>query len=346
MGRIVIVSAFFDVRTNYQEVVYERAFRRSGFDTKVICADIEQNFIEDVECEKLKVLFRLRDTIMPFCGGMSSDWDGVVLFVLMSPNHGFSHFVSKQLPTNTVKVAVFSDIYHARNEGSLFVRKVLKDRWYQRMFATCDWLVGVTPDTLDILRDKLAPEKKLSMQGLTFDEEVFHYQDVYDDVNVVTATRINQDKPLNTWIEAVKPFLNQNEQWRYIFLGGEGDSVNRIGDQIEILPVVDQRSLGKYFAKAKIGVWFDPTIAILQALATGMVVVIPDSPVFSYFARPGFNAVLYQDLAEISSCLETASKIAESGRWERAKFAGRFSSGAAVTRLIRLIHGESMEIGG
>jgi glycosyltransferase involved in cell wall biosynthesis len=345
--RVIVASAAFDERSNYQEVVCARALAHLGCEVLVVGALV--NTVDDPQgkpyrIERVDKFIRVRDTIFASrgLGRIVSDFkpDAAMLF---GPNHGITYSLHKHLPPACKVIPVFGDLRESHTlrsgrwlspRGHPFIKRILKDRWYRNIMKRADLILASTWETMRILEelDAASVKEKGLMCGLAVDPVDFRYDPSLREPGdglktLVTVTRINPLKPVEEWIQPVLRWLRENPGWRYV-LGGlasgpEGDRIRSkieapdLGDRYRILGRLSAAEINTLYNQADLALWYVAGIGIQQSMVTGLPVLLPMMGSVDHLVQPRVNGLYYKTQEDIPQILSEAASIP----WDRPEIA-------------------------
>jgi glycosyltransferase involved in cell wall biosynthesis len=356
--RVIVASASFDERSNYQEVVCARALARLGYDVLVVAALVsagEGATERPYRIARVGKFIRVRDTIFAprGLGSIVEEFKPGVAF-LFGPNHGLPYALEKHLPASCKVAPVFGDLRESHviradrwlsRRGNPVIKRLLKDRWYRKLLKRADLVLASTNETVRLLEEVDADRVKHQgfMCGLAVDPSDFFFdpalRDPTNDLKtLVTVTRIDPLKPVEQWIQPVLHWLRENPGWRYI-LGGlpsgtEGERIRAlieapdIGERFRILGRLTASEINRVYNNADLAISYVAGIGIQQSMVTGLPVLLPSHGSVDHLVEPRINGLYYQSLDEIPSCLNEAAAIP----WDRAAVAHR-NARLSATRL-------------
>ena len=184
------------------------------------------------------------------------------------------------------------------------VKNKLKQRIYQKSITHSDKLLPYTPETIDLVKDIVAQqyyaelESKSEQITLGFDKDYFNYSPklrietraelklTEDATTLITATRIVPFKKLEKVIDWVEDMNTNGNQLHYIIIGFlENDYASEVKnyinkkvhkDKFHCYPFLDYTALNKLYMAADIAFYPTAAISIFEAIATGLLAVLPD----------------------------------------------------------------------
>ena len=352
--RIAIICSFFDAQSGYQEVVYARELHRRGHDVMVVTAfwGSRKSCDEGYRVVEVGALLRCRHTVVPRfrIREVLGTFDPEVV-ILCAPYQGTSYFALRHVPGTARVVAVFSDLRLWSLRGRDWVRSVLKNRWYRRVFEGADLLVPVTNETREILLELggSAIQDKMLMTGLAFDVADYFFDATgkpeHELKQLATVTRIVESKPIKKWVDSVAPFLEANPDWCWVLGGfpesryasGVRDYIESldISHQIKTLPLMKAKAINRLYNESALAIWFIPSIGIQQSMGTGILPVLPRAMALEHLVEEGHNGVFYEALDDVPALLETAkAMLHREARRDRAEFNSRYSGERVVGALL------------
>jgi glycosyltransferase involved in cell wall biosynthesis len=344
--RIIVASAAFDERSNYQEVVCARALAHLGCEVLVVAAVVHagESQTRAYRIETVKKYIRVRDTFFATrgLGRIVEDFkpDAAMLF---GPNHGMPYTLHKHLPRSCKVIPVFGDLRESHviragrwfsPRGNPLIKRILKDRWYRNLMKRADLILASTRETIRLLEELDAESVKVKgfMCGLAVDpSDFFHDPSLRDPGDplktLITVTRINPLKPVEEWVQPVLRWLQENPGWRYI-LGGlppgrEGEIIRAkieapaLGDRYRVLGRLSAGEINKLYNQADISLWYVAGIGIQQSMVTGLPVLLPTLGSVDHLVEPEVNGLYYTSLEDLPQCLSKAAAIP----WNRPEIA-------------------------
>ncbi|HWB07040.1 MAG TPA: glycosyltransferase [Verrucomicrobiales bacterium] len=362
-ARILIGSASFDERSNYQEVVFAKALTRLGYDVLVVSAIVKSGPGETgprgYRIAKVEKYIRIRDTFFA-CRGLDrivADFKPDAAF-LLAPNHGLPYALLEHLPAACKVVPYFGDLRESHvikggkwlsRRGNPVIKRFLKDRWYRALLHRADLIVPCTNETQRILEevDAESLRGKVLMRSLAVDPSDFFYDPSLRSPNdglrtIITVTRIDPLKPVKEWTAPVLAWLRQNPGWRYV-LGGlppgtEGARLKAeleapdLGDRFRLLGRLTAEEINRLYNNADLAIWFLAAIGIQQSMITGLPVLLPAHNALDHLVNPGVNGLYYSSSGDIPSRLSEAAAIS----WDRAAVAKR-NEGLSANVLLKSV---------
>lgn len=177
---------------------------------------------------------------------------------------------------------------------------------------------GSTPNTLTRLRP-FAGGKQMHLLPLTFDPTLFFYDEGLrasareslglspEDVVVVVAGKFGAKKRIELVVDGCANLCRENPQLKLLLVGSDGGGyAAKVAGYVEQLPQLKGRvtilgflapaDLNRVFNAADIGVWPRmPAITIQQAMASGLMVVLPDNDLVGHLVKPGSGIYMSGD---------------------------------------------------
>ena len=203
---------------------------------------------------------------------------------------------------------------------------------YYKAIKTAD-LIGYTkPITYEILKECSSKHfydlnEKIISIPLGYDSDIFYYsshirerkrsQLTYhkDDFVLVYVSKIEPRKQIKLLLDSVIKVMNVYSNLKLILVGFLNDRYDRIikeyilksgfRERFTCLPLLPRTELNEIYNAADLGVWHSlPTTTIIEALGTGLTVIVPDDLSFSTQYLPSsicqrFNAYDYNELTDI-----------------------------------------------
>ena len=362
--KILIISSFFENHVGYQEVQFAETLTSMGYEVKVIATnrsnlDLEKRYEdsnEKFEVKRIKNLTRIKNTFYPkenlseFIGKFSPD-----LVFLILPGSGIPYFLLKEINSNAKVISVFSDttienrVHNAKGtKGNKVIFSLLKARWYIKVFERCDLILANTNETAEILKNisKKNLDEKLRTYGLGFDSNKYFYSGnlrkaarnelgLNDDKKlIVTISRIYEGKPFEFWVEQIKAFLLQNDEYVYLLAGFNNTEyskktekkINEFGlkNKLILHKFTAPEETNKIFNAADYSLWFAPTISIQQSMATGVFAIAPFDSTLDHLIENNKTGLYYNDFNDLKNKLESLNNI-HYDREANAKFNEKFS---------------------
>ena len=362
--KILIISSFFENHVGYQEVQFAETLTSMGYEVKVIATnrsnlDLEKRYEdsnEKFEVKRIKNLTRIKNTFYPkenlseFIGKFSTD-----LVFLILPGSGIPYFLLKEINSNAKVISVFSDttienrVHNAKGtKGNKVIFSLLKARWYIKVFERCDLILANTNETAEILKNisKKNLDEKLRTYGLGFDSNKYFYSGnlrkaarnelgLNDDKKlIVTISRIYEGKPFEFWVEQIKAFLLQNDEYVYLLAGFNNTEyskktekkINEFGlkNKLILHKFTAPEETNKIFNAADYSLWFAPTISIQQSMATGVFAIAPFDSTLDHLIENNKTGLYYNDFNDLKNKLESLNNI-HYDREANAKFNEKFS---------------------
>ncbi len=362
--KILIISSFFENHVGYQEVQFAETLTSMGYEVKVIATnrsnlDLEKRYEdsnEKFEVKRIKNLTRIKNTFYPkenlseFIGKFSPD-----LVFLILPGSGIPYFLLKEINSNAKVISVFSDttienrVHNAKGtKGNKVIFSLLKARWYIKVFERCDLILANTNETAEILKNisKKNLDEKLRTYGLGFDSNKYFYSGnlrkaarnelgLNDDKKlIVTISRIYEGKPFEFWVEQIKAFLLQNDEYVYLLAGFNNTEyskktekkINEFGFKNKVIlhKFTAPEETNKIFNAADYSLWFAPTISIQQSMATGVFAIAPFDSTLDHLIENNKTGLYYNDFNDLKNKLESLNNI-HYDREANAKFNEKFS---------------------
>lgn len=375
--KILIISSFFENHIGYQEVQFAETLQSMNYEVKVIATDrsnldldkrYEDSF-DKIEIKRIKKLIRIKNTFYPkestqkFIEEFSPD-----LVFLILPGSGTPYYLLKYIEAKCKVISVFSDttienrVHKAKGtKGNKYIFSLLKKRWYNKIFDKSDLILANTNETSAILKDitKNNIDKKLKTYGLGFDSNKYFYSETLrgefrkelglneKQKLVATISRIYSGKPFEYWVEQIKDFLLQNDNFVYL-LGGFNDTeyskkveeyLKNFGlqDKLILYKFTSPEETNKIFNAADFSLWFAPTISIQQSMATGLFAIIPFDSTLDHLIENNKTGLYYKDYDELRIKLETIKNL-NYKREENSEFNQKFSYQYILQKAISEVH--------
>ena len=365
MAKIVLLSPFFDPTLAFQEWVVAKCLVRMGHAVTVIFARHRAEMKHSTASDEVKrrdilahfpaiTLHKVKSfggwhTVFPLWGGtIRALSEGHELAIVNAPGNGFGYRALRMLPRGMKAVVMFGDLLDNRKQMRPVIRR-WKDRWYRWLFERANRLTYNTAECLGILREAGLGkhEERIVLASLPYDEDFFHLSNASRAAGrlrtLTTITRTLAHKPFDQWLPPVFAFLRAHPSWRYVFAGiGTDSTAQRIrelvaasglAERIELLGMQDQAGMCRLFNEADLGLFPRATIAIQQAQATGLPVILPQRQTVTHLVQAGHNGFYYDGLEKAAAMLEKAAAHAWPERRVLAEENRRWS-GEGYTRLL------------
>jgi glycosyltransferase involved in cell wall biosynthesis len=188
--------------------------------------------------------------------------------------------------------------------------RIFKRPLYVKTFEVADTIgYNTDPATKDVLRNCLSPSKqyltnKMISLPLGFDGDVFYYSARLraekrsqlgfkdSDDAFIYVSRVQPRRHLETLVDSFRPVMLNKDNVKLMIVGFLGDSyetklkeyIAKLGleERVICLKLTNRNELNKLYNAADIGIWhLLPTITLVEAMGTGLPMVIPDDPSFS-----------------------------------------------------------------
>jgi len=196
---------------------------------------------------------------------------------------------------------------------------LFKRKYYHKAIQLSDKILLTIPEAKDVIKKRTNIkfhkifENKVRNIHLGFDQKTYYYDvnlrktvrsrlNIGDNEKVfITVTRIDQSKKIEFIIDDI--FFNKLFPIKYIIVGfTEGDYGNKIKAKISSLGLennvicfefVDNEKINELFNAADFGIWDKATISIIEAMGTGLPVVLKESPTVSHLINVKVNGLYY-----------------------------------------------------
>lgn len=362
--KILIISSFFESHVGYQEVQFAEALCSMDYEVKVIATDRSnldvnkryENSLGKFEVRRIKKLTRIKNTFYPkeSLENFISQFNPDLVFLIL-PGSGTPYFLMKYISSGTKIVPVFSDttienrVHKAKGtKGNKFIFDLLKARWYNKVFERSNLVMANTNETASILKSvsKKNIENKLRTYGLGFDSEKYFYSEELrsnfrnelglkkEQKLIATISRIYSGKPFEFWVEQIKEFLNQNNNFVYLLAGFDDTAYSKkIEKSLKSLGLEKKLILHKFtspeetnkiFNAADFSLWFAPTISIQQSMATGLFTIAPFDSTLDHLIEKDKTGLYYNNYDELRNSLAAIEKL-QYNREENSKINQKFS---------------------
>jgi len=184
------------------------------------------------------------------------------------------------------------------------IKNKCKQKVYQKAIVHSDKLLPYTPETIHLVKNIVQQqyfselEKKAATITLGFDKDNFNYSPqlrekvrkelnlTSEDVAIITATRIVPYKKLEKVIDWVEKMNNEGKPTHYIIIGFlENDYAQEVKnyintkthkDKFYCYPFLEYTKLNELYMAADIAFYPTAAISIFEAIATGLVAVLPN----------------------------------------------------------------------
>jgi glycosyltransferase involved in cell wall biosynthesis len=329
--KITIVCGHFIPAMGYIEVHLARAFAEMGHDVTVVTsteippyiAHLHQEFGEapkGVKVIRLKPKFTLGQVVI------ATRVKEAVL--ASSPDQIIVIGLGKAFPKPALGIDVHTTALFGDNSASYgdspsvktrLLFEIFKRGTYQKAIEKADRLVAYTPESFEAAGRMLGGKwaKKLTDQK-DFISLGYHPNEFFFDADlrkkkrtelgftdqdrvVVTATRIRPEKKL----EQAIPALERTPNAKWLLIGSAEDDYanqlreeleNRIGsDKFLFLPHAHRDELNGFYNAADLALFTTPAISIIEAMGTGLPVVLPNEKSLSHLINEGNQGCLVED---------------------------------------------------
>jgi hypothetical protein len=371
--KILIISSFFENHVGYQEVQFAETLHSMGYQVKVIATDrsnldLRKRYNDNndrFEVKRIKKLIRVKNTFYPnenlrkFYSSYNPD-----LVFLILPGSGIPYFLLKCISREAKVVSVFSDttidnrVHKASGtKGSKFIFNVLKAKWYNTVFERSNLILANTNETSSILKDvsKKNIDSKVRTYGLGFDSNKYFYDEelkrefrkelkLRDEQKLIaTISRIYSGKPFEFWVEQIKDFLTENNDFVYLLAGFDDSDYSRkvenslnnlnLGNKLILHKFTTPEETNKIFNAADYSLWFAPTISIQQSMATGLFAIAPFDSTLDHLIENNKTGLYYNNFNELRTSLNSLSNFSYN-REENSTVSQRFSYQNILSKVI------------
>ncbi len=210
---------------------------------------------------------------------------------------------------NDVKLFVDSHIdndnFHLDTLYKKLGFKLFKNLLLRNLISNTEMFLPVNPFAKKFLKNIGIPNKKIELLPLGADSNLFHPNEKArneireslgvqkNEVLFIFTGIINPSKDIETMIKALSKVTKKSSNVKLLLLG-EGDnkyieniknmiSTEELEDQVIFHDFVDHSDLPKYFNAADVGIFPGKLgISILEAVATGLPVIVSDSTATKY----------------------------------------------------------------
>ncbi len=336
MKKILLISTFFQDKTQYIQIQIADTLFELGYEVTVIASNkslIEDKIVNDkkpYEIHRIDKYIRITDTFYPIEKKRIEihkfDPD---IAILIYPGFGLPFFLLKYIPPRTKIISIFGDIHqHAQLKlGNKLIKQFIKYSWYKTIIKRSVIVGGVTDQTINILRNvpklKKVLDSKLKRIELGFNSKnYFLCSEVREKIRsklgytnntivLITITRIVQHKPVDKWLVPIFNALEKNNRLKYILAGfNESEFSSQIkkaireskySQRIKLYDYVETQFMNTLFNCADYGVWFSSaSIAIQQAMGTGLPVFLMCQETLGHLLDEGCNGVYYKDYNDLT----------------------------------------------
>ncbi len=359
--KITIVCGHFIPAMGYIEVHLARAFADLGHEVTVVTSDAIPPYVSHLHQEfgqppkgvkviRLKSFFSLGQIVIS--GGVEK------AVVNSHPDRIAVIGMGKRFPKPALGLGVHTTVLFGDNAASYgdspsgktrLLFELFKRATYQKAVAKADRLVAYTPESFEAAgrmlggkwADKLARQKDFISLG-------FHPEEFSLDRNlreskraqlgfsgsdrvVITATRIRPEKNLEA---AIPAFENAESKVKWLLLGSADDAYaedlksklnHSLGsDRFTLLPHQKREELNAFYNSADLALFTTPAISIIEAMGTGLRVLLPKAMSLSHLVRESDQGQVVSDFATAeliesfpSNREQLAIKNAELLSWKR-----------------------------
>ncbi|MBS1492656.1 MAG: glycosyltransferase [Bacteroidetes bacterium] len=371
--KILIISSFFENSVGYQEVQFAEVLTSMNYEVKVIATnrsnlDLKKRYddsFNNFEVRRIKKLTRIKNTFYPKedLTEFFSNYNPDLVFLIL-PGSGAPYFLMKYINPNAKVVSVFSDttienrVSKAKGtKGNKLIFRLLKAKWYNKVFERSDLILSNTPETSSILKgiSKNNIEDKLRMYGLGFDNNKYFYSNEFrtecrkqfgikdDEKLIMTISRIYPGKLFEYWIEQVVEFLKNNSNYIYLLAGFSDTEYSRkveenlkklnLGDRLILHKFTTAEENNKLFNAADFSLWFAPTISIQQSMGTGLFPIVPYDSTLEHLVEKNKTGLYYNDFDELKKLLPELNNISYD-RKVNSEFNQKFSYQSILRKVI------------
>ncbi len=334
--RITIVCGHFIPAMGYIEVHLAKAFAELGHRVTVVTSTVIPSYVshlhskygdppENVTIKRLKPYFSLGQVVKA---------KGVRLAVIESkPDRILVIGLGKAFPKPALGLGIHTTVLLGDNSASYgdspsaktrLLFELFKRATYQRAIKEADRLVAYTPESFEAAgkmlggkwADKLSKQNDFISLGFHPDEFFFDeglrkekraelgYSEA--DQVLITATRLRAEKNLEL---VIKAFAKANSDVKWLILGSTDDDYSRSfqkslieelsSDRFLLLPHQPREALNAFYNAADMAVFTTPAISIIEAMGTGLPLIIPQSEVLSHLIVDGRQGYYYNHQIEL-----------------------------------------------
>jgi glycosyltransferase involved in cell wall biosynthesis len=200
--------------------------------------------------------------------------------------------------------------------------RFIKEPLYRKAINYCDRLVMNIPETNDFFlgflkgNDKKVFEQKRMMLTLGFDPDEYFFNETDrnnnrselgladDEVVLITSTRVNKRKNLESNIALVSQLHAEGKKVKYIIVGFLGDAYEQelkifIQSQPKpeafiCFPFLNAKEIRKLYCAADIGIWLKVAISIQEAMGTGLPVILENKPSVNHLIKKNINGWFFE----------------------------------------------------
>jgi glycosyltransferase involved in cell wall biosynthesis len=198
----------------------------------------------------------------------------------------------------------------------------LKKSLYRSAVKYSDRIILNIPETDRVFQDFLSAkekpvyERKKVMLNLGFDPDEYYFNETdrdemrkkmnfkEDDIVIITSTRINKRKNLESIIKLISQFNAEGKSVKYIMIGFLGDAYETelkkfIQSQSNpeafiCFPFLVSKEIRKLYCAADAGIWLKVAISIQEAMGTGLPVILENKPSVNHLLKDGVNGWFFE----------------------------------------------------
>lgn len=342
--KVAIVTAHFMAEMSYMEVKIAETLGRLGFESHVIASTKPYPFIQK-NTQDFKEGFdnsgngynivRKKPVLSHLSNVLARDLSDDIFS--LRPDYVFVIGVAKLFPDSVYKlykkynikiITFFGENPDQYPKGCLkieakrfIIRRIFKQKFYNKAVRRSDYLVLYTPATYDALKrfvgKKVYPLIKQKIVNSTLGYDELNYFNNYNErvlnrnkLNIsqnakvaITVTRIVAGKNIEKLIDIIDEINSSGYECYYCLVGLMGDEY---GDKVVkytknktnfnkfiFLPFQNSDRIRQLFNMADIGIWTQAAITIQEAMGTGLPVCIPNSKVLSHLLKENINGWYY-----------------------------------------------------
>lgn len=326
-------------------------------------AGIEKEAESGIEIRRLKTFFsiglwvysfRLKKSVLDFQPDVAIILAVGKLFPLPVLNMSGGSFRKYSILGNN------SDFFNWQSFGSVLTsfadiikNKLVRNSLYRKAVKKSDLLFSYTSETDEILRKMLNPRlidlfnKKLRKLTLGFDPGLYFFDEksffetrkkykIPEGAFVlVTSTRVHENKRLDLIINALAELVTGGKEIYYLIAGFQGDAYElklkqyitekKLSGHVICIDFASHSTLREIYCAADVAVWIKPSISILEAMGTGLFMLLENRPSMDHLLIDGENGFYFlpgELTGFLSNSYQTFSKTDSISRFaERKKIA-------------------------
>lgn len=205
--------------------------------------------------------------------------------------------------------------------GDILKNKLIRNHLYRKAVKESDLLFSYTDET-DIIMRKMLNKKlkeiynhKLRKISLGFDPRQYYFDEpsFYEIRNkysipenafvFATSTRVNENKRLDLVLNSLSELQKSGKEFYYLIVGFQGKSYDSklkdlikekdIFNRVICVDFSDHDTLRKIFCASDAGIWIKPAISILEAMGTGLKIILPNKPGMNHLLASGKNGYYF-----------------------------------------------------